>query len=124
MSDDGAAVDLNADSPPLVDVLLISIYVVTLIVRPTRLPLPELAVVGGISLAVCTLSLMRVERKFLAVIVCWLVTLGLFGAMFLVRGMDDTLVPGAGMLVTVGVLLSYGLHRYERVSLGLISEKS
>jgi peptidoglycan/LPS O-acetylase OafA/YrhL len=124
MSDEEAAVDPNAGSPPLVDSLLISIYVITLIIHPTRLSVPELTAVGGISLAVCTLSFIRGESKFRPVIVCWVVVIGLFGVVFLLRDMDDTLVPAAGMLVTVGALLSYGLHRYERVSLGLISEKS
>lgn len=116
----GAASRLPLLGPGTVIVL----HLVALVVFP---PEPSLLLLGGlegVSLLVCTLSLLGGGSTLRTTVALWAVAIGLYGVVALARSGTDSLALVALALGTVGTLVGYGLHRVERVRLGLVSDTS
>jgi hypothetical protein len=102
---------------------VVLLHLVAIGLFPGSLPLSLLVVLEGASLVICAISLVDSGSALRTSAVLWLVALGLFGVVVAVRGSEDAIAPAAVALVVVGTLVGYGLHRYERVALGLVSEE-
>ena len=74
------------------------------------------------SLLICAFSLAGTGSALRTTLVLWGIALGLFGLVLFAQETLDDLTLVALTLVAVATLLGYGLHRYERVRLGLVSE--
>jgi hypothetical protein len=104
-------------------VLVVLLHLVALPILLANPPLVLFAALEGASLLICAFSLAGTGAALRTTVVCWLVALGLFGTVRLAQHGTDDLALVALTLVLVGTLLGYGLHRYERVRLGLVSDE-
>jgi hypothetical protein len=104
-------------------VLVVLLHLVALPILLANPPLVLFAALEGASLLICAFSLAGTGAALRTTVVCWLVALGLFGTVRLAQHGTDDLALVALTLVPVGTLLGYGLHRYERVRLGLVSDE-
>jgi hypothetical protein len=104
-------------------VFVVLLHLVALPILPTNPPLVLFAAMEGASLLICAFSLAGTGAALRTTFACWLVGLGLFGTVRLAQRGTDTLALVALTLVVVGTLLGYGLHRYEQVRLGLVSDE-
>jgi hypothetical protein len=118
-----ATADRATRVPLFGPVFVVLLHLVALAILPANPPLVLFAAVEGASLLICAFSLAGTGAALRTTIVCWLVGLGLFGTVRLAQRGTDTLALVALTLVLVGTLLGYGLHRYERVQLGLVSDE-
>lgn len=111
--------------PPLAPtVFALGIVGLLVVVTPDapRAPYGQLGIAAGLGAIVLAGSLVRTEAPFRAagvflvsVVVLSAIAVGLWRT-------SDGLWLGALGLLLVGGTLSYGLHRYERVRLGLVEE--
>lgn len=124
MSADTAVSRHAASRVPLFGpVFVIVLHLVALAILPAN---PSLALVGALeagSLLICALSFAGTRSALRTTVVCWAFALGLFGAVEAARLGTDSLWLVALTLVIAGLLAGYGLHRYERVRLGLVSDE-
>ena len=103
-------------------VFVVVLHLVALPILPANPPLVLFAALEGASLLICAFSLAGIGAALRTTLVCWLIALGLFVTVRLAQRGTDNLALVALTLVLTGTLLGYGLHRYERVRLGLVSD--
>lgn len=108
--------------PLLGPVFVVLFHLIALPILPANPPFVLFAALEGASLLICAFSLAGTGAALRTTLVCWLVAIGLFGTVRLAQRGTDDLALVALTLVLVGTLLGYGLHRYERVRLGLVSD--
>jgi hypothetical protein len=75
------------------------------------------------SLLILAFSFAGTGSALRTTVACWVLALTLFAVVWLAQRGTDSLWLVAVTLVAVGLLVGYGLHRYERVQLGLVSEE-
>lgn len=104
-------------------VFVVILYLVAVGIVPGAIPLPVFGGLAAASLVICAFSFAGTGSGLRTTLACWVLALGLFGVVELARRGTDSLWLVALVLVVVGAFVGYGLHRYERVRLGLVSEK-
>ncbi|WP_276257988.1 hypothetical protein [Haloglomus litoreum] len=102
---------------------VVIIYLLAVGIVPGAIPLPVFGVLAVVSLVICALSFAGTGSALRTTLACWVLALGLFGVVELARRGTESLWLVALTLVVVGGFVGYGLHRYERVRLGLVSDE-
>jgi hypothetical protein len=129
VSDDG----LRNRLPLLGPALVIGFHLIALTVVPEVVSLeplselPNLRLLAGleaVSLGIILLSLVGTGSVVRAIVVYCLFATVLVAIVVLVQYRLDELWITSGTLVASGAFISYVLHRYERVRLGLVTEAS
>jgi hypothetical protein len=103
--------------PPAAVVLL---HVVALVVMPANPPLPMLVPLEAVTVVVLIATAGRGTAGFPGVVAALALALCLLGGVALVQSRGGEPWETAFLLIGVGIFVSYGLHRYERVALGLV----
>jgi uncharacterized membrane protein len=104
-------------------VFTVILFLVAVGILQGSIPLPIFAGLMAASLLICAFSFAGTGSAFRATLACWVLAFGLFGVVALAQRGTDGLWLVAVTLVVVGLFVGYGLHRYERVRLGLVSER-
>ena len=121
----GTAADQDTSRRALLGpVFVIVLHLAALAVLPANPPLVQVAVLEAASLGICAVSLAGTGNAFRMTVVCWVVALGLFGVIEVAQLGTNSLWLVALTLVIVGLLVGYGLHRYQQVRLGLVSDEA
>jgi hypothetical protein len=104
-------------------VLTVILFLFAVGILQGSIPLPVFGGLVAASLVICAVSFAGTGSALRATLACWVLAFGLFGVVALARRGTDGLWLVALTLVAVGLFVGYGLHRYERVRLGLVSER-
>lgn len=102
--------------------LFVGLQLVAVLIVTPALPVEIALAIEGVLGAVLGLSLL-ISPPRIRTIGAYLITGGLFSAIVLWGLVNEWGLALVGLaLVMAGVLLFYGIHRYERVQLGLVTD--
>jgi hypothetical protein len=120
MSAEGATGRRTSRVPLFGPVFAVVLYLAAVGILPGAPSLPVFGALVGASLLILAFSFAGTGSALRTTVVCWLLALALFAVVWLAQRGTDSLWLVAVTLVAVGLLVGYGLHRYERVQLGLV----
>jgi len=121
MNERGATGRRTSRVPLFGPVFAVVLYLAAVGMLPGAPSLPVFGALVGASLLILAFSFAGTGSALRTTLACWLLALALFAVVWLAQRGTDSLWLVAVTLVAVGLLVGYGLHRYERVRLGLVT---